>query len=181
MLQPDGRPSLFMPQVMALLNEHAAAALQYGIDRKFENETKNVLLYDMGANSVRASVEQYSAYKGKDRGRSAVISQFQTTGVRWDDQLGGQAMEGRLVEHFADEFNHKVRRPTSRNARMSEMGREGTRWRARTSHCSSTCVTSLSSGVRYRLWGPAGWIRKMWCHEKDPKQTCMGVFDLEDP
>jgi hypothetical protein len=114
----DGRPSLFMPQVMALLNEHAAAALQYGIDRKFENETKNVLLYDVGANSVRASVEQYSAYKGKDRGRSAVISQFRTTGIRWDDQLGGQAMEGRLVEHFADEFNHKVRGPTSLNARI---------------------------------------------------------------
>lgn len=28
--------------------------------------------------------------------------------MRWDPQLGGQTMESRLVEHFADEFNKQL-------------------------------------------------------------------------
>ncbi|GAQ90029.1 hypothetical protein KFL_005910055 [Klebsormidium nitens] len=95
-------------KVMALLTEPSAAALQYGIDRKFENATQLVLLYDVGAAATRATLLRFSAYAGKDRGRSAVIGQAHTLGVRWDPDLGGQAMEARLAEHFADEFNQQV-------------------------------------------------------------------------
>ncbi|KAJ6870208.1 heat shock 70 kDa protein 17-like [Populus alba x Populus x berolinensis] len=52
--------------VLALINEHSGAALQYGIDKDFSN------------------------------------------GSRWDPELGGQTMESRLVEYFADEFNKQV-------------------------------------------------------------------------
>lgn len=95
---------------MALLTEPSAAALQYGIDRKFENATQLVLLYDVGAAATRATLLRFSAYAGKDRGRSAVIGQAHTLDVRWDAALGGQAMEARLAEHFADEFNQQVSR-----------------------------------------------------------------------
>lgn len=33
---------------------------------------------------------------------------LQVKEVRWDPELGGQSMELRLVEHFADEFNKQV-------------------------------------------------------------------------
>ena len=38
--------------VLSLINSHAAAALQYGIDRKYDNHTENVIFYDVGSSSV---------------------------------------------------------------------------------------------------------------------------------
>ncbi|CAM6106158.1 unnamed protein product [Calypogeia fissa] len=94
--------------VLALANEHSGAALQYGIDKDFSNETRNVIFYDMGANSLYAALVQFSSYQGKDRGKTSTVNQFQVTGMRWDASLGGQTMEARLVEHFAQEFNQQV-------------------------------------------------------------------------
>lgn len=37
-----------------------------------------------------------------------LISHVQVKDVRWNPQLGGQNLELRLVEHFADEFNKQV-------------------------------------------------------------------------
>jgi molecular chaperone DnaK (HSP70) len=33
---------------------------------------------------------------------------LQVKGIRWDASLGGQTMEGRLLDHFALEFNKQV-------------------------------------------------------------------------
>ncbi|MED6157867.1 hypothetical protein PIB30_027396 [Stylosanthes scabra] len=73
--------------VLSLINEHSGAALQYGIDKDFSNESRHVVFYDMGSGSTYAALV-------KD--------------VRWNPELGGQNMELRLVEHFADEFNKQV-------------------------------------------------------------------------
>ena len=40
--------------VLSLVNSHAAAALQYGIDRKYDNQSENVIFYDVGSSSVEA-------------------------------------------------------------------------------------------------------------------------------
>ncbi len=40
--------------VLSLVNSHAAAALQYGIDRKYDNTSENVIFYDVGSSSVEA-------------------------------------------------------------------------------------------------------------------------------
>ncbi|GBG65617.1 hypothetical protein CBR_g51500 [Chara braunii] len=95
-------------KIMALIGEHAAVALQYGIDKDFANGSRDVLFYDMGANSVHAAIVHYSAYTVKEKGKDSTYNQFHVKGLRWDANLGGQTMEGRLVEHFADEFNKKV-------------------------------------------------------------------------
>ncbi|KAL3679219.1 hypothetical protein R1sor_022175 [Riccia sorocarpa] len=94
--------------VLALINEHSGAALQYGIDKDFANDTKHVVFYDMGASSLYAAVVYYSSYSGKERGKTTSFNQFQVKGVRWDASLGGQTMEARLVDHFAKEFNAQV-------------------------------------------------------------------------
>ncbi|BFI40486.1 hypoxia up-regulated 1 [Marchantia polymorpha subsp. ruderalis] len=94
--------------VLGLINEHSGAALQYGIDKDFGNETKHVVFYDMGANSLYAAVVYYSAYSGKERGKTTSFNQFQVKGIRWDATLGGQTMEARLVDYFAKEFNAQV-------------------------------------------------------------------------
>lgn len=38
--------------VLSLINTHAAAALQFGIERSFVNKTEHVIFYDMGHSST---------------------------------------------------------------------------------------------------------------------------------
>ncbi|XWS65414.1 hypothetical protein CRYUN_Cryun05aG0110800 [Craigia yunnanensis] len=94
--------------VISLINEHSGAALQYGIDKDFSNGSRNVIFYDMGSSSTYAALVYYSAYNAKEFGKTVSVNQFQVKDVRWDSELGGQNMELRLVEYFADEFNKQV-------------------------------------------------------------------------
>ncbi|XWS08210.1 hypothetical protein CRYUN_Cryun41cG0060200 [Craigia yunnanensis] len=94
--------------VLSLINEHSGAALQYGIDKDFSNGSRHVIFYDMGSSSTYAALVYFSAYTAKEFGKTVSINQFQVKDVRWDSELGGQNMELRLVEYFADEFNKQV-------------------------------------------------------------------------
>ncbi|CAA6671822.1 unnamed protein product [Spirodela intermedia] len=95
-------------KVLGLINEHAGAALQYGIDKDFSNESRHVIFYDMGSGSTYAALVYFSSYKAKEYGKTISVNQFQVKDVRWNTELGGMTMESRLVEHFADEFNKKL-------------------------------------------------------------------------
>ncbi|KMT10041.1 hypothetical protein BVRB_5g122530 [Beta vulgaris subsp. vulgaris] len=94
--------------VLSLINEHSGAALQYGIDKKFANESKYVVFYDMGASSTYAALVYFSAYDTKEYGKTVSANQFQVRDVAWNAELGGQDLELRLVEYFADEFNKQL-------------------------------------------------------------------------
>ncbi|XP_031500104.1 heat shock 70 kDa protein 17 [Nymphaea colorata] len=94
--------------VLGLINEHSGAALQYGIDKDFSNESRHVLFYHMGSSGTYAALAYFSSYPAKEFGRQVSINQFQIKDVRWIAELGGQSMELRLVEHFADEFNAQI-------------------------------------------------------------------------
>lgn len=54
---------------MALVNSHAAAALQYGIERDFAGRTEWVVLYDMGATSTEAALVKFSSFSVKEGGK----------------------------------------------------------------------------------------------------------------
>ncbi|KAL6635003.1 hypothetical protein ACP70R_027674 [Stipagrostis hirtigluma subsp. patula] len=94
--------------VLALINEHAGAALQYGIDKDFSNGSRHVIFYDMGAGSTYAALVYYSAYNAKEFGKTVSVNQFQVKDVRWNSKLGGVEMEMRLVNYFADQFNKQL-------------------------------------------------------------------------
>ncbi|XP_042519947.1 heat shock 70 kDa protein 17-like [Macadamia integrifolia] len=94
--------------VLSLINEHSGAALQYGIDKNFSNESRYVIFYDMGSSSTYAALVHFSAYSAKEFGKTVSVNQFQVKDVRWNAALGGQHMELHLVEYFADEFNNQV-------------------------------------------------------------------------
>ncbi|CAI9275396.1 unnamed protein product [Lactuca saligna] len=93
---------------LSLVNEHSGAALQYGIDKDFSNGSRHVIFYDMGSSSTYAALVYFSAYNTKEYGKTVSVNQFQVKDVKWDPELGGQNLELRLVEHFADEFNKQV-------------------------------------------------------------------------
>lgn len=95
--------------VMALTTDHAAAALQYGIDRNFKNNTQNIVFYDMGATGVSVSLIEFSTYAGSDRGVKRDIGQFVVKGVKWDSTLGSSNLEAILMNHFVDEFHSKYK------------------------------------------------------------------------
>ncbi|KAK9156266.1 hypothetical protein Sjap_003746 [Stephania japonica] len=94
--------------VLALLNEHSGAALQYGIDKDFSNQSRHVVFYDMGSSSTYAALVYFSAYEAKQFGKTVSVNQFQVKDVRWNAKLGGQDMEMRLVDYFAEEFNNQL-------------------------------------------------------------------------
>ncbi|KAL8254175.1 hypothetical protein R6Q59_032396 [Mikania micrantha] len=93
---------------LSLVNEHSGAALQYGIDKDFSNGSRHVIFYDMGSSSTYAALVYFSAYNTKEYGKTVSVNQFQIKDVRWNPELGGQTMELRLVEYFANEFNKQV-------------------------------------------------------------------------
>ncbi|KAK0584668.1 hypothetical protein LWI29_016938 [Acer saccharum] len=64
----------------------------------------------MGASTTYAyaTLVYFSAYNAKEFGKIVSVNQFQLKDVRWDPELGGQNMELRLVEYFADESNKQV-------------------------------------------------------------------------
>ena len=43
--------------VLSLINTHAAAALQFGIERSFVNKTEHVIFYDMGHSSTEVRLD----------------------------------------------------------------------------------------------------------------------------
>ncbi|XP_020596577.1 heat shock 70 kDa protein 17 [Phalaenopsis equestris] len=94
--------------VLSLINEHSGAALQYGIDKDFSNNSGHVIFYDMGSRNTYAALVYFSAYNTKEFGKTVFVNQFQIKDVSWKTNLGGQNMELRLVEHFADEFNKEL-------------------------------------------------------------------------
>lgn len=65
--------------VLALVNEHSGAALQYGIDKDFSNGSRHVVFYDMGASSTYAALVYFSAYSTKELGKTVSANQFQVT------------------------------------------------------------------------------------------------------
>ena len=70
--------------VLSLINEHAGAALQYGIDKDFTDEDRYVVFYDMGASNTYAALVHFTAYTGKSPGggKNITFQQFHVSKSR---------------------------------------------------------------------------------------------------
>lgn len=89
--------------ILSLIEENTAAALQYGIDQSY-NESKIVMFYNMGATTTQVSIVKYSTYYGKES-KTKAINQFEVIGKGWDAQLGGLHIDVKLAEELANRFN----------------------------------------------------------------------------
>jgi hypoxia up-regulated 1 len=89
--------------VMALVHTHAAAALQYGIERDFTNKTEDVLFYDLGGGGAEAALVRFSSFQAADApAGSPATSQFEVKDVAWVEHgVGCDALEATLINHFA--------------------------------------------------------------------------------
>ncbi|XP_049875335.1 hypoxia up-regulated protein 1 [Pectinophora gossypiella] len=88
--------------VLQLINDYTAIAINYGIFRRKEiNETAwHALFFDMGAASTKAALVEYKTVKIKDKGYVDTVPQLQVLGVGYDRTLGGHEMTLRLREHL---------------------------------------------------------------------------------
>ncbi|KAH9636875.1 hypothetical protein HF086_010656 [Spodoptera exigua] len=88
--------------VLQLINDYTAIAINYGIFRRKEiNETAwHALFFDMGAASTKAALVEYKTVKIKEKGYVETVPQLQVLGVGFDRTLGGHEMTLRLREHL---------------------------------------------------------------------------------
>nr|XP_032517912.1 hypoxia up-regulated protein 1 isoform X1 [Danaus plexippus plexippus] len=88
--------------VLQLINDYTAIAINYGIFRRKEiNDTAwQALFFDMGAMSTKAALVEYKTVKIKDKGYVDTVPQLQVLGVGYDRTLGGLEMTLRLREHL---------------------------------------------------------------------------------
>ncbi|CAH0727165.1 unnamed protein product, partial [Brenthis ino] len=88
--------------VLQLINDYTAIAINYGIFRRKEiNDTPwYTVFFDMGAVSTKAALVEYKTVKIKDKGYVETVPQLQVIGVGYDRTLGGLEMTLRLREHL---------------------------------------------------------------------------------
>ncbi|XP_034832599.1 hypoxia up-regulated protein 1 [Maniola hyperantus] len=86
--------------VLQLINDYTAIAINYGIFRRKEiNETAwYALFFDMGAVSTKAALVEFKTVKIKEKGYVETVPQMQVIGVGYDRTLGGLEMTLRLRE-----------------------------------------------------------------------------------
>jgi len=81
--------------ILRIINEPTAAAIAYGLDKKFKNE-RNVLIFDLGGGTFDVSI--LSLEEGL----------FEVRSTNGHTHLGGEDFDNRLVEFCASEFKRKT-------------------------------------------------------------------------
>jgi L1 cell adhesion molecule like protein len=81
--------------VLRIINEPTAAAIAYGIDKKFKSE-RNVLIFDLGGGTFDVSVLSLEG------------GLFEVRATNGHTHLGGEDFDNRLVEYCAGEFRRKT-------------------------------------------------------------------------
>ena len=93
-------------RVLSLIEANTAAALQFGLDRKFD-EPRKVLFYNAGSESIQASVVEYSTFVEGTKVKNKTIGQFEVLGKGWARGAGGFHVDLALAEKIADAFNEQ--------------------------------------------------------------------------
>ena len=89
--------------VVSLLDDNTAAALQFASSRVIENKT-NVLYYNMGSTGLQVSIVQHSGSKDKSGKVNRAMSVLAKS---WDSTVGGKHFDSKIIEMLADEVNKK--------------------------------------------------------------------------
>lgn len=94
--------SLIGLNVLSLIEEPTAAALQYTVNKEFVNKTHRVMFYDMGAGSVKVSIAEFNTII--DKKTKLPKRYFTILSKAWDETLGGAHLSKVLAEKFAKDF-----------------------------------------------------------------------------
>jgi len=98
-------------KVLGLIDENTASALNFGMDKTFE-EPKIYLFYNLGGSSLQVSIIKFHHYEvpeSKYSKKMKKVGSIEVLGKGWDTTLGGLAYDNRLVDYMADHFNREWR------------------------------------------------------------------------
>ncbi|KAI9820548.1 MAG: lumenal Hsp70 protein [Thelocarpon impressellum] len=100
-------------RVLALVSDGLAVGINYATSRTFPSvndatkpaKPEHHLVFDMGAGSTSATVLRFRGRTVKDVGRTnKTVQEVDVLGAGWDRSLGGDAFNGAILDHMADEF-----------------------------------------------------------------------------
>ncbi|XP_052061435.1 hypoxia up-regulated protein 1-like isoform X3 [Mytilus californianus] len=111
--------------VLQLLSDNAAVALNYGVFRRkeFNGTVQYYMFYDMGATSTTATIVGYQVTKVKEGTRLESNPQLIIKGVGFDRGLGGTEITLRLRKHLAKVFNEQKKTKTDVFTNERSMGK----------------------------------------------------------
>jgi len=92
-------------EVLRIMNEPTAAALAYGLQKKLKTNG-NVLVFDLGGGTFDVTILDLNE------------GVFQVKTTLGDGHLGGEDFDGRMVNHFIQEFKRKHKQDISDNRRF---------------------------------------------------------------
>ncbi|VDN06543.1 unnamed protein product [Thelazia callipaeda] len=116
--------------LLQLLSDHVAAGLSYGVFRRKEisEKSETLLIYDVGASKVTASVLEYAVLAEKKEGEKDPV--MTTLGVGYNRMTGGLEITQRLRDIFVNHFRKsmKTKSDITKNPRaMAKMLQEAER------------------------------------------------------
>lgn len=94
-------------RVLSLVDENTAAAIQFGLDRVYE-EKKTVLFYNVGSESAQASLVEYSTFVEKQGKQNKTVGQLEVLGKGWSLAAGSFGIDMALTEVLAAEFEKQT-------------------------------------------------------------------------
>jgi len=88
--------------VLSLIHDSNAAAINYAMDRTFDEKNQTVVIYDMGAKYTRLSLVEYSSHTESVKGSKTnkTVTSIIVKDLTWDDSLGGYDFDLAIVNYF---------------------------------------------------------------------------------
>ena len=95
---------------MSIINEPAAAAIAYGLDKmSSDDEERTVLIFDLGGGTMDVSLLNI------DPGVDIDMALFDVKAIAGDTHLGGADFDNEMVKHFLREFIRKHKKMNVRS------------------------------------------------------------------
>jgi len=118
-------------KVLGLIDENTASAVNFGMDKTFE-DPKIYLFYNLGGSSLQVSVIKFHHYEvpeSKYSKKMKKVGSIEVLGKGWDATLGGLAYDNRLVNYMADHFNREWRKARGHEKDIRDVPRAMTKIR----------------------------------------------------
>ena len=127
--------------IIRIINEPTAAAIAYGLDKKFQKE-RNVLIFDLGGGTFDVSILTLES------------GLFEVKATNGNTHLGGEDFDNRLLEYCAGEFRRKFNidiRPNPKAMRRLKASCEKAKRAVSSATQTTIDVDSLMDGKDFNI------------------------------
>merc|ERR1719499_876137 len=116
--------------VLTLINENTAVALNYGIEKNYElGKSETLIFYNMGTTSTKVTVARYSSWlRMVSRKVNKTVGQVEVLSQAWDESLGGSSFDLVITNMLKERAEREFKQDFSTNYRvMARLRKEAER------------------------------------------------------